>query len=237
MGEEKDVKKIFSKDKLEMITISDVEEEIRNFILEKNPDLTMGAQLTYSQLLSYRLSYVRTLLADETLKNEQLNQLVYKELKGNEDIINRSAKTSVEELTLGQKAADAIAKFGGSWPFIFIFIVVIILWIILNTAGFFIQPFDKYPFILLNLALSCLAAIQAPIIMMSQNREEERDREQAKSDYKVNLKAEVEINLLHEKIDYLINDQWQHLVEIQNIQLELLGELQEQLERVKNKKR
>ncbi|MBL1227646.1 DUF1003 domain-containing protein [Enterococcus sp. BWB1-3] len=220
-----------------MITISDVEEEIRNFILEKNPDLTMGAQLTYSQLLSYRLSYVRTLLADETLKNEQLNQLVYKELKGNEDIINRSAKTSVEELTLGQKAADAIAKFGGSWPFIFIFIVVIILWIILNTAGFFIQPFDKYPFILLNLALSCLAAIQAPIIMMSQNREEERDREQAKSDYKVNLKAEVEINLLHEKIDYLINDQWQHLVEIQNIQLELLGELQEQLERVKNKKR
>ncbi|WP_420705970.1 DUF1003 domain-containing protein [Enterococcus sp. CWB-B31] len=237
MGEEKDVKKNFSKDKLEMITISDVEEEIRNFILEKNPDLTMGAQLTYSQLLSYRLSYVRTLLADETLKNEQLNQLVYKELKGNEDIINRSAKTSVEELTLGQKAADAIAKFGGSWPFIFIFIVVIILWIILNTAGFFIQPFDKYPFILLNLALSCLAAIQAPIIMMSQNREEERDREQAKSDYKVNLKAEVEINLLHEKIDYLINDQWQHLVEIQNIQLELLGELQEQLERVKNKKR
>lgn len=99
----------------------------------------------------------------------------------------------------------------------------------------FFQPFDKYPFILLNLALSCLAAIQAPIIMMSQNRQEERDRKQAENDYKVNLKAEIEINLLHEKLDYLLNEQWQHLVEIQNIQLELLGELQEQIADVKEK--
>ena len=101
--------------------------------------------------------------------------------------------------------------------------------IVINSTTLLGQPFDKYPYILLNLALSCLAAIQAPIIMMSQNRQEARDREQANNDYKINLKAEVEINLLHEKMDYIINNQLENLVKIQNIQIELLGELQEQL--------
>lgn len=106
---------------------------------------------------------------------------------------------------------------------------MLIAWIVINSTTLLGQPFDKYPYILLNLALSCLAPIQAPIIMMSQNRQEARDREQANNDYKINLKAEVEINLLHEKMDYIINNQLENLVKIQNIQIELLGELQEQL--------
>ncbi|MBP1046704.1 DUF1003 domain-containing protein [Enterococcus sp. BWM-S5] len=218
---------------LESVKLSDIEIEIRAFILRKEPQLTESSSIDYPKLLSYRLEYVRTLLKDETLKSAQLNQLIEKQLKDNEVIADNLNETIDEKLTLGQKTADGIAKFGGSWPFIFIFLTVLLLWIILNSIAIFFQPFDKYPFILLNLALSCLAAIQAPIIMMSQNRQETRDREQAKNDYKVNLKAEIEISLLHEKMDYLLNDQWQHLVEIQNIQLELLGEVQEQIEAIK----
>lgn len=224
-------------EKLEKIKVADIEQEIRTFILASQPQLTEESFISYPQLLSSRLEYVRSLLKNESLKSEQLNELIEKQLKDNEVVADNLNKTIAEKLTLGQKTADGIAKFGGSWPFIFIFIITLVLWIILNTIGVFFQPFDKYPFILLNLALSCLAAIQAPIIMMSQNRQEDRDREQAKNDYKVNLKAEIEINLLHEKMDYLLNEQWHHLVEIQNIQLELLGELQEQIEAVKEKEK
>jgi uncharacterized membrane protein len=160
---------------------------------------------------------------------ESLNTSIVQTIKNNETISNNLNQTVEKNLTLGQRAADSIAKFGGSWPFIFLFMGILFGWILLNVTGLFFHPFDTYPFILLNLALSCLAAIQAPIIMMSQNRQEERDRKQATNDYKVNLKAEIEINLLHEKMDYLLNTQWQHLVEMQHIQIELLGELQEQL--------
>lgn len=222
-------------ERLEKIKVVDIEQEIRTFILTSQPQLTEESCISYPQLLSYRLEYVRSLLKNESLKSKQLNELIEKQLKDNEVVADNLNKTIAEKLTLGQKTADGIAKFGGSWPFIFLFIIVLLSWITLNTVAVFFQPFDKYPFILLNLALSCLAAIQAPIIMMSQNRQEERDRKQAENDYKVNLKAEIEINLLHEKLDYLLNEQWQHLVEIQNIQLELLGELQEQIADVKEK--
>lgn len=224
-------------EKMEKVKVADIESEIRAFVLAREPQLTEESLISYPQLLSYRLEYVRSLLKNESLKNEQLNELIEKQLKDNEVVADNLNKTIAEKLTLGQKTADGIAKFGGSWPFIFIFLITLILWIILNSVAVFFQPFDKYPFILLNLALSCLAAIQAPIIMMSQNRQEDRDREQAKNDYKVNLKAEIEINLLHEKMDYLLNEQWHHLVEIQNIQLELLGELQEQIEAIKEKEK
>lgn len=222
---------------LEMVKLAAVEEEVQAFILKANPQLTVESVISYPQLLNYRLEYVRSLLANETLKSNQLHELIEKQLKNNEVVADNLNKTIAEKLTLGQKTADGIAKFGGSWPFIFIFIFILVTWIVLNTIAVFFQPFDKYPFILLNLALSCLAAIQAPIIMMSQNRQEDRDRQQAKNDYKVNLKAEIEINLLHEKVDYLITEQWQHLVEIQNVQLELLGELQEQLAAVNEREK
>ena len=149
-------------------------------------------------------------------------------IKEDKLISNNMNEKMEKKLTFGQRAADTIAKFGGSWVFIGFLLRVDCL-IVINSTTLLGQPFDKYPYILLNLALSCLAAIQAPIIMMSQNRQEARDREQANNDYKINLKAEVEINLLHEKMDYIINNQLENLVKIQNIQIELLGELQEQL--------
>lgn len=111
-----------------------------------------------------------------------------------------------ERMTIGERAADWFARFAGSWSFISGFMIVLLLWIALNSVFLFIKPYDPYPFILLNLVLSCLAAMQAPIIMMSQNRQAKRDRIQADHDYEINLKAEKEIEELHMKIDQLRNE-------------------------------
>lgn len=127
--------------------------------------------------------------------------------------------------TPAQHLADAVATVGGSWPFVIGFGVVLASWIFLNSAVLGAHAFDPYPYILLNLALSCLAAIQAPIILMSQNRRGIRDRMEADEDFKVNLKAELEVAALHEKIDHLLVVQWERMVEIQQTQLELLNEL------------
>jgi len=138
-----------------------------------------------------------------------------------------------EQMTLGQKMADKVASFGGSWVFISIFACVMVIWIILNS---FIliklnSSFDPYPYILLNLVLSMLAAIQAPIILMSQNRQAYKDRLSAEHDYEVNLKAELEIIALHEKIDFLKENQWKELILIQEEQLMLLSQLVEELKK------
>ena len=121
------------------------------------------------------------------------------------------------ELIIGQKLADRIATFGGSWTFIIIFFSFLLVWMCINIWVLATKPFDPYPFILFNLILSCLAAIQAPIIMMSQNRKEQKDRSRSEYNYKVNLKAELEIRLLHEKIDHLMIHQNQRLLEIQEL--------------------
>lgn len=120
--------------------------------------------------------------------------------------------------------ADRVATFGGSWTFILSFCAVLVLWMVLNVTGILFKPFDVYPFILLNLALSSLAALQAPIIMMSQRRQEEKDRLRGENDYQVNLKAELEIRQLHEKIDHQLAHQWERLAEMQQIQIEILEE-------------
>jgi uncharacterized membrane protein len=136
-----------------------------------------------------------------------------------------------EKRTLGQRLADRLAAFGGSWKFILIFMSILFGWIILNSIILITRRFDPFPFILLNLVLSCLAALQAPVIMMSQNRQEAKDRLRAQHDYQINLKAEIEIRSLHEKIDHLIFKQWQRLLEIQEIQTELMAELSDKLRR------
>jgi len=138
-----------------------------------------------------------------------------------------SKNTAIEKKTFGQQAADAVAKFGGSWAFIILFGVVLVCWVILNSYILvnYNKDFDPYPYILLNLFLSMLASIQAPIILMSQNRQAEKDRLNAEHDYEVNLKAELEIMLLHEKIDLLREEQWSELIAIQKEQLSLLGSL------------
>jgi uncharacterized membrane protein len=140
-----------------------------------------------------------------------------------------------DQLTFGQRMADKVATFGGSWVFISIFAVVMVSWVILNS---FIlikldKSFDPYPYILLNLFLSMLAAIQAPIILMSQNRQASKDRLSAEHDYEVNLKAELEIMALHEKIDVLREKQWSELISMQQEQLSLLSQLAEDLKKNK----
>ncbi len=218
------------------ILLKNVEEEIRFFILKIRPDLTVDSKITVPELLNYRLDYIKQMISTDSGKMEELNETIVKSIKENTTITDKLNPPAEKKLTTGQKTADGIAKFGGSWPFIFIFIIVLATWIIINSTMIFFKPFDPYPYILLNLALSCLAAIQAPIIMMSQNRQEQRDRAEANNDYQINLKSEIEVNLLHEKMDYLINSQWQHLVQMQNMQIELLGELQEQINELNDKK-
>ena len=125
-----------------------------------------------------------------------------------------------ERLTFGQRVADQVAHFGGSWTFIGLFILFMAIWIAWNSAG--AKHFDPFPFILLNLLLSCLAALQAPVIMMSQNRQAERDRVEAHSDYEVNVRAESDICRLHAKFDELREREWAELVEMQRRQIEML---------------
>jgi len=143
-----------------------------------------------------------------------------------QDILSRNPEDELQSsLTVGQRLADRVANVGGSWTFITWFTVVFVVWILSNSVFLATRPFDPYPFIFLNLVLSCLAAIQAPVIMMSQNRQEARDRLHAMRDYQVNLKAELEIRHLHQKVDHLLSHQWERLVEIQEIQMELISEV------------
>jgi uncharacterized membrane protein len=146
--------------------------------------------------------------------------------------LSKNINTEFEQkLTFGERLADRIADFGGSWNFIVIFGGVLLLWVAVNSMIIISRPFDPYPFILLNLVLSCLAAIQAPVILMSQNRQESRDRLRSEHDYLINLKAELEIRHLHEKIDHLLMNHWQRLLEIQEIQMELMEELAQKVPR------
>jgi len=148
-------------------------------------------------------------------------------------IARNVAQDFSEQLTFGQRLADKVAAFGGSWTFISIFAVVLVIWVLLNSFVLitYRESFDPYPYILLNLFLSMLAAIQAPIILMSQNRQASKDRLSAEHDYEVNLKAELEIMALHEKIDLLREKQWGELISIQQEQLRLLSQLIEDLKK------
>ena len=148
-------------------------------------------------------------------ENRKLLKEVLKDIQhdmSDEEVLNLLAESKIsespatEKYTLGQRAADAIAKFAGSWAFIFAFTGVLILWMVVNTI-LASNAFDPYPFILLNLVLSCVAAIQAPLIMMSQNRQEEKDRRRAENDYKVNLKTEIMIEDLHDKVNAILAKQ------------------------------
>jgi len=129
-----------------------------------------------------------------------------------------------EKFTFGDRMSDRVATFGGSWTFIPSLLGVLVIWMTLNVSALLFKPFDPYPFILLNLVLSCVAALQAPIIMMSQRRQESKDRLRAENDYRVNLKAELEIRVLHDKIDHQVSHQWQRMTGLQEIQIELLEE-------------
>jgi uncharacterized membrane protein len=207
-------------------TIGDViRPSLLEFIQKRMPDFDPHGFICFNDLGPFRRDYVKEVLEEEIGELSALDQEVIDSLQEREILSENIGKEFEEELTFGQRLSDRIASFGGSWTFITIFGAVLFVWIIINTIVLATRAFDPYPFILMNLILSCLAALQAPIIMMSQNRAEARDRARAENDYKVNLKAELEIRHLHEKIDHLLRKQYNRLFEIQQIQIELLQEL------------
>ena len=192
---------------------------------ETGHDWNDGGWICLDDLQRFQHKFVEHLLADEKGEITQLEREVLESLR-DQEILSQNPETEFDAgLTFGQRAADRIADFGGSWTFIAIFGLVMLCWMLLNSWILAARPFDPYPYILLNLVLSCLAAIQAPVIMMSQNRQEARDRRHSLRDYQINLKAELEIRHLHQKIDHLLSRQWERLVEIQEVQMELINQI------------
>ncbi|MBL0100030.1 MAG: DUF1003 domain-containing protein [Saprospiraceae bacterium] len=212
-------------DRSDLVSFKDIRPQVLNLLLKDYPDFSQKNFISHEELNKYRKLYIEELVKKETKEINKLEKDVAEAIHSNQLLSENTDKIFDLNLTLGQKMADKIAEFGGSWSFIIIFFTFILLWIAVNVIALMEKPFDPYPFILLNLILSCLAAIQAPIIMMSQNRQEQKDRSRSEHDYKINLKAELEIRLLHEKLDHMIVHQNQRLIEIQQLQLDYLEEI------------
>jgi len=210
------------KDPAELMPAELVRPSVQETIRKVHPEWSGEGYICLGDLNRFRIEHVEDVLETEKGELSALEEEVVSSMKEPE-IISKNVNLEFDrKLTLGEQAADRIAEFGGSWGFIGIFAGVILVWIIINSIALAMRPFDPYPYILLNLVLSCLAAMQAPVIMMSQNRQEARDRLGAEHDYAVNLKAELEIRQLNAKLDQLLNHQWQRLLEIQRIQMELM---------------
>jgi uncharacterized membrane protein len=193
-------------------------------IRQEKPDLPIDGFICRSDLDRFRSTYVSQLLTRERGELTRLEHEVVKSLADHETLAENIEAEFAEHRTFGERLSDHLASFGGSWTFIMLFGAVLVVWMVFNIVVAARAQFDPYPFILLNLVLSCLAAIQAPIIMMSQKRQEAKDRLRSENDYRVNLKAELEIRHLHEKMDHILTRQWERLAEIQQIQLEIMQE-------------
>ena len=215
----------------EKISAKTVRHSILNLIQKDNPQFSHDSFLSRSELDVYREKSISEYLIKETGELSELEKTVLSSVTGNSTLTDKIDGEDQQELTYGQKIADKVASFGGSWTFIISFLVFIIIWISINVFWFLNRGYDPYPFILLNLILSCIAALQAPVIMMSQNRQEDKDRARAKKDYMINLKSELEIRTLHEKIDHFIMDQQQELLEIQKVQLDLMNDILKKIEK------
>jgi uncharacterized membrane protein len=202
-----------------------VRPSLSDFIKKKDPKWDGKGFICFDDLGKFRRDYVKEVLEDEIGELSALDHEVVESLQAHEILSSDISKQFEKKLTFGERLSDRIAAFGGSWTFIIFFSAVLLLWIVLNSFVLMTRAFDPYPYILMNLVLSALAALQAPVIMMSQNRSEARDRARGENDYKINLKAELEIRHLHEKIDHLLRRQYNRLFEIQQIQIELLEEL------------
>lgn len=214
----------------EKVSAKTIRKSIFELIQKDSIDFNKKSFISFSELNQYRQKYLATYLIREVGELSALEEDVLKTLQNHETIaLKVGSELNSTEFTLGQRLADKIASFGGSWKFIIIFGLFILVWIFSNIVFLINKGFDPYPFILLNLILSCLAALQAPVIMMSQNRQEEKDRERAKQDYMVNLKSELEIRMLHEKLDHLIMHQQQELLNIQQVQVEMMEDIMKQL--------
>ena len=206
-----------------------VRSQIRELIQKDYPDWTEKDTICRKDFERYRMQHIRNMIEEETGALKELEDEVLKSINEDELVSSDVNKSYSERLSAGDRISDRIAAFGGSWRFIIIFIVVLALWIAVNSVLLVVKPYDPYPFILLNLILSCIAALQAPVIMMSQNRQEKKDRLRSESDYKINLKSELEIRTLHEKVDHLLLVQWSKMMELQELQVELLEDLSSRL--------
>ncbi len=210
--------------KRDLIPLDNVRPSLADSIRKEHPNLTGDALISTKQLARYRMKYLEDLLESEHGEFTELERQVATSIANHDTIAENVEDDFEEERTFGQRLSDHLASFGGSWAFLITFAVVLAVWMGANLLLGERRAFDTYPFILLNLVLSCIAAIQAPIIMMSQKRQDAKDRLRALNDYRVNLKAELEIRHLHEKLDHLISKQWQRLAEIQRMQLEIMQE-------------
>ena len=216
---------VCGKPRASMVPMALVRPGIVEEIRKEYPEVPLQGYICSEDLNRFRFRYVQGLLESEKGELSSLDRDVLASMREHELIAGDAGVQPEDARTFGEELSDRLAKFGGSWLFISSFVAVLLVWVVINSVALMNRPFDPYPFILLNLILSCLAALQAPIIMMSQNRQEDKDRQRAEYDYRINLKAELEIRQLHEKIDHLLSQQWQRLVEIQQIQMELMAEM------------
>lgn len=208
-----------------LIPADAIREVVSQEILHDYPNWSVQDYICHADSTKYRIQYVQSLLKSEKGEVTDLEYEVINSMQQHE-LITKNVETELDQnWSFGERLADKIATFGGSWAFLICFAVFLAIWIIVNTVVMISRPADPYPFILLNLILSCLAAIQAPVIMMSQNRQEAKDRLRSQNDYQINLKAELEIRHLHEKLDHLLSHQWDRLAQIQEIQIDLLAEM------------
>ncbi len=211
-----------------------IRKPLLDFIKKEHPDFDETHQMSIQELNNFREKYIAGFLTRELGTLTNLEETVIKSMREHSILSEKPDADNATDLTFGQRVADRVATFGGSWTFIMSFGGFLVIWIALNVIFLANKGFDPYPFILLNLILSCIAALQAPVIMMSQNRQEEKDRERAKKDYMVNLKSELEIRILHEKMDHLLLHQQQELLEIQRVQIEMMNDILREIETRRN---
>lgn len=209
-----------ARDRRDLVTLGTMRPSLVERIRKDHPDLPDDATIGREEVARYRALHITELLEDERGELTELDRRVAESIAREETLAENPDESYEDRRTLGERWSDHIASFGGSWWFLSSFGGFLLLWIVWNSVDW--DRFDPYPFILLNLLLSCLAAVQAPIIMMSQRRLEAKDRLRSENDYRVNLKAELEIRHLHEKMDYLILRQWERLAEIQHLQMEII---------------
>jgi uncharacterized membrane protein len=209
-----------------------VRSSVFDLIQQDKPYFTLDMFLSKSELSNYRNKYIEGFL------NKQIGPLTESDRTVLDSVMDKTILTDklddddVQPMSFGQRIADKVATFGGSWTFIISFGIFLLIWMCINIYWLGNKGFDPYPFILLNLILSSLAAIQAPVIMMSQNRQEEKDRERGKKDYMINLKSELEIRMLHEKIDHLVLNEQQEVLEIHKVQIEMMHDILKRIEEI-----
>ncbi len=202
-----------------------LQEGLKQAIKKRFPGWDSRGYICLTDLNRFRREYLEDLLQEDAGQVTALQQQTVSAIQQHE-LLSRNLNVAFEkDLTFWERLSDKVANFGGSWGFIIGFAAVICLWILVNSVVLLVRPFDPYPFIFLNLILSGLAGFQAPIILMSQNRQDSKDRLRSEFDYRVNLKAELEVRALNEKMDLMLRQQWRRLLEIQRLQFQVMEEL------------